>query len=95
MYVYSRLVNTFPDTPWKKSINTLKKNQKSTVKQFTDYLISYGIELWESKGEQEYDSYLTATIADSMFYCGKILELFDLAEEKYHARLKSRFSAAK
>jgi len=93
-YIYNRLIVIFPDAPWRRVIGNLNRNKKSTVKQFSDYLIPYGIELWESREGKEYDSYLTAVIADAMFYCGKILELFDFIEEKHLDRLKSRFFAA-
>lgn len=93
-FIYTKLISTFPQKPWTTALNNIKKANKPTVKQLVDYFIPYGIELWENKGNAEYDDYLNSTISDSFYYCGKILELFELIKPNHQERFKSRFNAA-
>lgn len=92
-YVYSRLVANFPKKPWVNALYDLSRTKTPTIDQLVDYIIPYGISLWESKKESEYDEYQNSIISHSMFYCGKILEFLDSLETSYQERLKSRFSA--
>jgi hypothetical protein len=94
-YIYDWLLAVFPQKPWRKAINNLKGNGKTTsINKLGDRIFSLGLCKWEDSTKINLNAYDQAIIADAMMYSNFFLGLYNKLPERDRANAQKRFEAA-
>ncbi len=94
-YIYTELTKVFQKKPWLKAYKDLTGGgQQVTLKKLADYIITYGLYLWESHEQRKLDEYEWSIVADAMFCCNLFLSIYHSFDNDEKNQFFSRFKAA-
>ncbi len=94
-YVYTKLVEVFPNKPWITAIAKLEANgRKVTVKKLADHIVAYGLCKWDIHENKKYNKYDLSAITEAISCSNNFLGLYHSLQGKEKIKIKARFKAA-